>query len=191
MIQISRKRFLWLAATSASAAALGCGEDASNGGNDNAAGGSGGTSDGTGGAGTSTGGSNTSTGGATGGGAGADGTGGFGGDPGSVVCDGETLTALCSDSGGHYHLLVIPVADILAGAGGTYQTSQGASDPGNNHCHQVTLTAQDMTTLQNGGVVKKTTCNGGDHEFVLSCAADPPAPVMPTTCGGSNDGQCM
>jgi hypothetical protein len=115
----------------------------------------------------------------------------MGGTPGNSACDGETLTALCSDSAGHQHLLVIPVADILAGAGGTYQTAQGPSDPGNSHCHQVTLTAEDMTTLRDGGVVRKTTCNGGDHEFVLSCAADPPAPVMPSTCGGSNDGQCM
>jgi hypothetical protein len=105
------------------------------------------------------------------------------------MCTGD-ITALCSKgdgaADGHVHLLVIPEADIMAGVTKTFET-----DDSTGHCHQVELTAEDFTTLKNGGVVKKVTCNGGNHEFVLSCGASPPAPVNPSTCpGGDNEGMC-
>lgn len=192
MMRHSRKSFLLLLATGSAVAAVGCGDEGTDA--DTSTGGStstGGTTS-TGGA-PSTGGTQTTTGGttsATGGvenAAGSDGSGGDMQEP--EFCDGDRITALCSESSGHAHVLYIPVADILAGVGGTYRTEMGMV-PGGNHCHQVILTAEDMTTLRNGGVVRKTTCNAGDHEFVLSCAADPPQPVVPTMCGGSNEGEC-
>jgi hypothetical protein len=103
---------------------------------------------------------------------------------------GEDITALCSpgdgEADGHTHVLVIPFADIMTGVTKTFQT-----DDDTGHCHQVELTDADFTTLKTGGVVKKPTCNGGNHEFVISCGASPPAPVNPSTCpGGDEDGAC-
>lgn len=74
----------------------------------------------------------------------------------------------------HGHSLEIPMADVEAGVEQTYDAS---GDSG--HCHEVTLTAEDFATLRAGGAVTKYSCNGGDHEYVLSCAPDPPMPGNP------------
>jgi hypothetical protein len=147
--------------------------------------GSGGTTD--------TGGS-TGTGGDVGSGGSTEVEGGTGGstpaEAGGNACSGDMLSAKCSPSngevGGHTHTLTIPVADVMAapGAPKSYQTSatQGAQD----HCHQVSLTVEDFATLRSGGVVKKTSCNGGNHEFVISCG-EIPDPGVPMGCGGNGD----
>ncbi len=92
------------------------------------------------------------------------------------------------------HLLKIPLSDVMAGVAKSFDSelnSEAMQVPGGDHCHRIELTAEDFTTLKNGGVVKKPTCNGGDHEFVLSCGDDPPAPVNPSSCpGGDNAGTC-
>ncbi len=67
--------------------------------------------------------------------------------------------------------------------GFTYDTTGG-------HCHRVTITAADFTTLQNGGSVTLFSCNGGDHEYVLSCGPNPPAPQDPMCGGGDSTGAC-
>jgi hypothetical protein len=146
--------------------------------------GSGGTTD--------TGGS-TGTGGDVGSGGSTEVEGGTGGstpaEAGGNACSGDMLSAKCSPSngeaGGHTHTLTIPVADVIAGAPKTYQTSATLGIP-QDHCHQIALTADDFTTLKSGGVVKKTTCNGGNHEFVISCG-EVPDPGTPMGCGGNND----
>src|SRR4051812_46695463 len=211
---LSRKDFLLFAtsATGSALLAMACSSDTDE--RTTGAGGSSGTggSSSTGGSsatggGSSTGGSSASGGStgsggsaATGGGDGTGGSTGTGGtsagsggsptvDAGSA-CSGDKITAKCSPGdgkvGGHTHVLEVPIADVLAGATKTYQTIGGS------HCHQVEVTANDFATLQSGGVVRKPTCNGGDHEFLLSCAADSPEPVNPTTCGGDTDvsGEC-
>jgi hypothetical protein len=79
---------------------------------------------------------------------------------------------------------MIPMADIIAGTQRCYNAEGTAG-----HAHYITLTAADFTTLRNGGNVTKFSCNGGDHQYVLSCAAGAPAPVAPTQCTAtSNEG---
>lgn len=79
----------------------------------------------------------------------------------------------------HTHMLIVPLTAIQAGVDVTLITEED----GATHCHSVMLTASDLSTIASGGVVKKTTCSGGDHEFVISCSASAPAPVVPSTCG--------
>jgi hypothetical protein len=93
------------------------------------------------------------------------------------------ITALVSNN--HGHALEIPLADIQAGVEKTY-TATGTA----NHCHEVTLTAADFATLQGGGSVTKFSCNGGDHEYVLSCGPDGPAPGAPDCDAEPNFGSC-
>ncbi len=95
------------------------------------------------------------------------------------ACDGMIVATI---SGNHGHALEIPLADIEAGVEVTYDASGDAG-----HCHEVILTADDFATLRNGGVVTKYSCNGGDHQFILSCAAGAPDPVPPPECGGNGD----
>jgi len=52
-----------------------------------------------------------------------------------------------------------------------------------NHDHFIQITAADFAMLQSGQVVRKFSCNGGDHQFILSCGT-PPAGVAPV-CGGN------
>lgn len=215
----SRKSFLTYGLCTLAAGLVGCSEDpgtepratggaagsgggkAGGGAGGSSGGGAGGTSaggGGTGGSGTSgsagtagTGGGGTAGSGGSAGSSGSAGTSGSGGSGGGAadMCT-EDVTALCSPSDGavdgHTHTLVIPLADIMAGVTKSFESSE---DVGHTHC--VELTAEDFDTLKSGGVVKKPTCNGGNHEFVISCAASPPAPVNPTSCpGGDSDGEC-
>jgi hypothetical protein len=80
-------------------------------------------------------------------------------------------------SANHGHALSIPMADITAGAQKCY-SAQGTAD----HAHYVTVTAADFAMLAGGGTVIKFSCNGGDHQYVLSCAANPPQPGTPSEC---------
>lgn len=86
------------------------------------------------------------------------------------VCTEGVLVAEISDN--HGHSLEVPLADIEAGVETTYDASGDTE-----HCHEVVLTAEDFATLRAGGAVTKFSCNGGDHEFVLSCSkgARPPS----------------
>ncbi len=101
---------------------------------------------------------------------------------GAVTCAATVFAAI---SANHGHELEIPLADIEAGVEMTY-SAQGTA----GHCHQVTLTAEDFATLQAGGTVRKFSCNGNDHEYVLSCAADPPAPEAPDCSADPGFGSC-
>lgn len=99
------------------------------------------------------------------------------------ACEGMVVAAI---SNNHGHTLEIPLADIEAGIEVTYDAS---GDSG--HCHEVILTAEDFATLRDGGVVTKYSCNGGDHQYVLSCAPGAPDPVLPPECSDGDDtGQC-
>ena len=85
----------------------------------------------------------------------------------------------------HGHELTIPIADIMAGAAKIYD-ARGTSA----HSHFVELTADDFATLRSGGTVKKVSCNGGDHEYLLSCGtamgmAEDPMCDMADMCGGT------
>jgi hypothetical protein len=138
--------------------------------------GTGGSSAGTGGSSAGTGGSSGGTGGASGGSGGGGGTGGGGGGS----C-GANIVAKSSGAQ-HTHTLTIMAADITAGATKKFQTS---NDSG--HTHWVEITAADFTTLKGGGEVKKKSCSGGDHEYVLKCGGGGTAPVVPTDCGGDTN----
>ena len=84
------------------------------------------------------------------------------------------------------HDLVVTADVINAGVEVTLETEPGT------HCHAVTLTADDLATIKAGGVVKKVTCNGGDHEYVIGCGMNLPAPVVPDSvmCPGEMPGAC-
>ena len=85
----------------------------------------------------------------------------------------------------HGHTLEIPIEDVMAGVETTYDATGDST-----HCHEVTLTMEDFATLRAGGVVTKFSCNGGDHEYVLSCAPKPPEPVAPDCSDDPNFGAC-
>jgi hypothetical protein len=117
--------------------------------------------------GATTGGSGGMVSGAGGGGrAGAGGmsTGGMSGSAGSgggSMCT-KDITAQISMN--HGHTLTLPIADVMAGVAKIYNARGTAT-----HDHYVQVTAADFTLLKTGGTIKKVACNGGDHEFVLSC----------------------
>ena len=77
---------------------------------------------------------------------------------------------------------MIPLADITAGAQKCYNAMGTAGHP-----HYVTLSAADFVTLRNGGNVTKYSCNGGDHQFVLSCKTGAPAAVAPPECDANSN----
>lgn len=85
------------------------------------------------------------------------------------VCLEGIVAAVISNN--HGHVLEIPLADIDAGVETSYDASGAAG-----HCHEVVLTAEDFAALRAGDTVVKFSCNGGDHEYVLSCSegARPP-----------------
>jgi hypothetical protein len=66
------------------------------------------------------------------------------------------------------HSLVIASADIVAGALKMYNVRGMA-----NHDHFIEVTAADFTMLKAGQTVTKFSCNGADHQFVLSCGTAP------------------
>lgn len=105
----------------------------------------------------------------------------------------DTLSSFSDGGSGHQHRLVVTKAIIDAGVDVDVRTSLEPEDPSNSHCHQISLSSADLAILKGGGTVKKITCNGGDHEFVLSCAAgaDEPVPVPESSCPGSTPGACL
>ncbi len=82
------------------------------------------------------------------------------------------------------HALTIEVVDLDSATDITYDISGAAQ-----HCHEITLTVADFTTLKGGGSVTKLTCNGGDHEITLSCGT-PPQPGVPDCDATPNFGAC-
>jgi hypothetical protein len=175
------------ASSTSSTATTGTGGSAGSGGSSTSAGGSGGR----GGAGGSSGGK-----GGSGGSAGSGGRGGSGGAGGSKdagadgggMCTGMLMANISMNHVGMEHMLVIPAADVAAGAAKVYATS-GALQ---NHMHYVQLTAADFMTLQSGGVVTKHSCNGGDHQYTIKCGTPPTAGTQTCTatdtCGTSMTG---
>jgi len=86
----------------------------------------------------------------------------------------------------------VTAAQIAAGAAVTIETGTGLG-----HTHWVKLTAADFTSLKAGMEVKKKSCSGGNHEYVLKCGGGGSAPAIPneTTdctdmCGGMMADAC-
>jgi hypothetical protein len=180
-VTFSRKQLLQLGAAALGGtivSALGCGDDETSGGPaTSGTPGSGGT------------GNTGNMGGSTdgGGGAGAQGGGGMGqggmGQGGfSGMCP-AMITALISSN--HGHQLDIPIGDVMNAQQMTYDTS-GSS----GHCHQVTVTMDDFLALQRGEVVRLKSCNFTDHEYVLSCAPNPPPAQAPDCSMDPTFGEC-
>jgi hypothetical protein len=72
----------------------------------------------------------------------------------------------------HGHVLTVTLADVMAGAEKTYDL-KGKS----GHTHAVTLSADDMKSLQEGKIVRtKSTTHGHAHYVLVRCAPaeDPP-----------------
>ena len=69
-------------------------------------------------------------------------------------------------SGNHGHALVIPIADIQAGADKTYELG------GTDHTHEVTLTSRNFGLLASDQTVpvRSTTTNGHSHPISIACA---------------------
>jgi hypothetical protein len=155
----------------------GAGTGGRNGSGGSASGGSGTGSGGRGTGGDATGSGGRGTGG-SGTGTGGRGTGGGGGG-GGASCSAAIQAAISEN---HMHVLMIPLADIMAGTEKCYDAKGTAT-----HSHYVTLTTADFTMLKSGGVVKKFSCNGGDHQYVLSCGTVPAA-VAPTCTATGMEG---
>ncbi len=179
MSVFTRKQLLQMVAAAAGSTALasvGCGDEEPTGtANSEGGDGSGATANAGGsGASSNDGGSgNTGNAGGTGGvpGTGGNTSGGGSGDAGACAGMGVLVAAI---SNPHGHTLSIPESDVAAGVNRTYTTTGSAT-----HSHQVTLTAADFAALRNGDVVKVFTCDGGDHQYVFSCSANPPPPEFP------------
>jgi hypothetical protein len=157
------------------------------GGTGGATGGSGGTGGATGGAsgsGGATGGSGGSA-GSTGGAAGSGGASGSGGGkdagPGGDGSSGCAAAIVANISMNHGHALSIPAADVTAGVDKIYN-ARGTSA----HDHFVQVTAADFMMLRSGATVIKKSCNGGDHEYALSCGTPTRQPGAPT-CSTSDE----
>ena len=83
------------------------------------------------------------------------------------------------------HVLTVKAADIAAGTAKKIITTTVL-----NHAHYVEITAADFTALKAGMEVKKKSCAGGDHQYVLKCGGGGAAPVAPTCtdeCGGMTE----
>jgi hypothetical protein len=178
---IDRRAFLgWSGALLVGVTA--CGDD-DGGGTGTGTGGSGGSGGSSGGAGGASGGSGGTAGGGAQSSGGGGATGGTGGTGGAFAGCTAAVTALISQN--HGHSLTIPLADIEAGVEMTYDATGSAT-----HCHQVTLTAADFAALAAGEVVVKKSCNLIDHEYVLSCAPNPPGAQPPDCSADPNEGTC-
>ena len=92
-----------------------------------------------------------------------DGTGSMQGPSGNCAANGSATTI----GGNHGHVLLVPMADILAGAQKNYDI-RGTAD----HTHQVTLTAADMASLQQNLAARETSTVtlSHSHSIVVSCA---------------------
>lgn len=96
-----------------------------------------------------------------------------------VSCDGAGETSTVVD--GHSHTVCVPNADIddPPAAGSPYVTSVA-----DGHQHDVLLTADELTTVANGGSVTVTTTVelGHTHDFSIhrgSTISDDPSPITP------------
>jgi len=86
----------------------------------------------------------------------------------------------------------VTAAQITAGTEVTIETGTGAG-----HTHFVKITAADFTSLKAGTEVKKKSCSGGNHEYVLKCGGGGSTPVVPNDtsdctdeCGGMMANAC-
>lgn len=87
----------------------------------------------------------------------------------------SNLTGSCRDngakngaiSGNHGHSLVVPPADVLAGAAKTYNIQGTATHP-----HTITIRADQMAILAQNGMFTVTSTNdaGHTHEVTVTCA---------------------
>ena len=89
-------------------------------------------------------------------------------------------------SGSHMHSLLVTAAQIAAGTDVTILSGTTSS-----HAHYVKITAADFTALKAGMEVKKKSCAGGDHEYVLKCGGGGSAPGTPTCSDDCGDGTDM
>jgi hypothetical protein len=182
--RLSRKQLIQLGAAVAGGTlltALGCGDDEKT--NKHSTNGSGSTSTGPGSGGSGNTGNTGNDGGTAGSGNVGGSQGGMAGQGGGMGICPATIVAQISQN--HGHALMVPIADVIAGVDKVYDTTGSAM-----HCHQVTITAADFTALQNGEVVRVKSCNLTDHEYVLSCAPNPPPAVVPDCSMDPNLGSC-
>jgi hypothetical protein len=93
-----------------------------------------------------------------------------------------------NSSGDHMHTITVTAAQIAAGTDVTILSSTTAS-----HAHYVLITAADFAALKAGMQVKKHSCAGGDHQWVLKCGGGGDAPVDPmcATTDMCGDGTTM
>ena len=87
----------------------------------------------------------------------------------------QNLQGSCRDNGArngaitgnHGHSLVVPPADVLAGAAKTYNIQGTASHP-----HTITIRADQMTVLAANGTFTVTSTNdaGHTHDVTVTCA---------------------
>jgi hypothetical protein len=82
--------------------------------------------------------------------------------------DGGGGDGSCSESisANHGHVMSVPQADVDAGSEKTYDITGSADHP-----HQVTLTADDFTTLAGGGsvTVASSTDSAHSHMVTVTC----------------------
>jgi hypothetical protein len=97
-----------------------------------------------------------------------------------ATCTRDITVAIFMNHTNGAHSLVIPLADVTAGVQKVYN-ARGAA----NHDHFLAVTAADFVALQAGQAVTKFACNGGDHQFILSCGT-PPAGVAPNCVNDAN-----
>jgi hypothetical protein len=96
---------------------------------------------------------------------------------------GSSKATLCSadidimSSGSHQHSLLVTAAQIAAGVEVTILSGTTLS-----HAHYVKITAADFVALKAGMEVRKKSCAGGDHEYVLKCGGGGSTPMDPTDC---------
>lgn len=159
-MDMTRKEVLRLIVYVGGAAALGCGTKTTPTGDSD----SDTTPDSSGATGSSAGGTGSSSGGT---GSSSGGTGSSSGMTGSS--SGATGPFTCAEQIGtnHGHEIEVTDADIVAAANKQYHI-QGTSA----HDHTVSLSAADFATLASGGVVMKTSSNGGGHthDVTIMCA---------------------
>jgi len=86
-----------------------------------------------------------------------------------------------TSSGEHQHTLLVTPAEIAAGEELTTLSSTTLG-----HAHYVRITAADFAALKAGMQVRKKSCAGPDHEWVLACyfgASPAGAPSCSDDCG--------
>jgi len=114
------------------------------------------------------------------------------------MCNGA-ITANISQNhnaaGNGPHGLVIPLADVMAGADKTYVTTSVTGMIAQGHMHYVQVRAADFAMLKAGMTVKRHSCSGGDHEYVLKCGGTTDMGAAPVgcadECGGMMTNPCM